>query len=76
MSIDLFRLSLGVAFEFVPGTLSECRVSLVNATQGDWATLTGLDHLWGDSPSAFFGTDLTNYTYYEERCVEESGKDL
>ncbi|XP_050715111.1 uncharacterized protein LOC126997925 [Eriocheir sinensis] len=57
----------GVAFEFVPGTLLECRVSLVNATQQDWATLTGLDHLWADSPSAFFGSDTTNYTYYGER---------
>ncbi|XP_050715112.1 uncharacterized protein LOC126997926 [Eriocheir sinensis] len=57
----------GVAFEFVPGTLSECSVTLVNATQQDWAMLTGLDHLWADSPSAFFGSDVTNYTYYGER---------
>ena len=55
---------VGVAFEFVPGTMSECQVSLVSGAQGDWSDLTGLDHLWADAPSAFFGSDITNYTYY------------
>ncbi|KAK8380541.1 hypothetical protein O3P69_016851 [Scylla paramamosain] len=66
----------GVAFEFVPGSPEECQVYLISRTPDDWSDLTGLTHLWGDTPDAFFGTNLTNYTYYGpgmDRFMETDG---
>ncbi|KAK3881717.1 hypothetical protein Pcinc_013872 [Petrolisthes cinctipes] len=54
-------LSFTIPWGFGPG---ECWVSLINDTRTDWSDITGLGHLWADSPNAFFGLDTTNYTYY------------
>ncbi|MPC08011.1 hypothetical protein E2C01_000579 [Portunus trituberculatus] len=66
----------GVAFELAPGSSEECHVYLISGAPDDWSDLTGLTHLWGDTPNAFFGTDLTNYSYYGpgvDRFMETDG---
>lgn len=54
-------LSFTIPWGWGPG---ECRVNVINDTKTDWSDITGMGHLWADSPNAFFGLDTTNYTFY------------
>ncbi|XP_063585103.1 uncharacterized protein LOC134762511 isoform X2 [Penaeus indicus] len=63
---EVFDFNDGLAFTFGK-QIAKCRITIINDTKTDWSDITGIGHLWADSPNAFFGSDLVNYTYYGPR---------
>ncbi|KAK7070602.1 hypothetical protein SK128_008963 [Halocaridina rubra] len=59
----IFDFTEGIAYSF-PMASADCTFTIINDTKADWVDITGINHLWADNPGAFFGTDVTNYTYY------------
>ncbi|KAG7163075.1 hypothetical protein Hamer_G002145 [Homarus americanus] len=61
---EVFDFDDGVEFSFSTELVGKCHVTIINDSRSDWADITDINLLWADSPNAFFGTDVTNYTYY------------
>nr|XP_045616330.1 uncharacterized protein LOC123769279 isoform X2 [Procambarus clarkii] len=62
---EVFDFNDGIEFSFATGSMSSgCVVSIINDSRTDWSDITGISLLWADNPNAFFGSDITHYTYY------------
>ncbi|CAL4102415.1 unnamed protein product, partial [Meganyctiphanes norvegica] len=66
---EIFDFNIGIVYRFPRDHIYMCKFPSVNDTHSDWGDITGIPHLWADSPDAFFGLDQTNYTYYGKKEV-------